>query len=150
VTLARFTGSVVRLAGRIGRGARALQAVTAVGGATAAASLAVSGALTAALTTNRARDDDRAVSLHRRAFLAGGVTHGVGFGLLVGGLGLAGTRTGVLPRGVARAAAVSAVCGLLTPLCLVAEPAGWFLPVGRFCGLAVTGTAAVRLARGGQ
>jgi hypothetical protein len=148
LTLGRFTASVVRLAGRSGRGSRALQGTAAVGGATAAASLAASGLLTAALTTDRARDDERAVALHRRAFLAGGVAHGVGYGLLVGVLGLAGARTGVLPRGLVRTAVVSAVCGLLSPLYLVAEPAAWFIPLGRFSGLAVTGTAAVRLARG--
>lgn len=148
VTLGRFTASVVRLAGRSGGGARALQAGAALGGATAVASLATSGMLTAALTTGRARDDDAAVRLHRRAFLAGGVAHGVGYGLLVGALGVAGGRTGVLPRGVVRAALVSAACGLAAPLYLVAEPAAWLIPIGRLSGLVVAGTAAVRLARG--
>ena len=46
------------------------------------------------LTTDRAADDDRTVALHRRAFLAGGVAHAVGYGLLVGALGVAGERTG--------------------------------------------------------
>jgi len=149
-TLGRFTASVVRLAGSAGPGSRRLQAAAAVGGATAAASLAASGLCTAALTTDRAADDDRALALHRRAFLAGGVVHGAGFGLLVGALGVAGRRTGVLPRGVVRTALGSAAAGLLAPLYLVAEPAAWFIPAGRFSGLVVTAIAGVRLARGAR
>jgi hypothetical protein len=148
ITLARFTASVAQLAARAGRGSGALRAATIVGGATAVGSLAASSMFTAALTTDRALDDDQAVALHRHAFLAGGVAHGVGFGLLVGALGLAGRRTGVLPPPMARAALGSAAAGLLSPLYLVAEPAAWFIPAGRFSGLLVTGVAAVRLARG--
>jgi hypothetical protein len=147
-TLGRFTVSVVRLAGRAGPGARALQVAAGVGGGAAVVSLAASGALTAALTTDRAEDDGTAVTLHRRAFLAGGVAHGVGYGLLVGALGLAGGRTGVLPAGLARTGLGSAAAGLLAPLYLVAEPAALTIPVGRFSGLVVSGVAAVRLARG--
>jgi len=146
--LGRFAVSVVRLAGAAGPGSRGLRTAAAAGGATAVASLAASGLCTAALTTDRAESDERAVALHRRAFLAGGVVHGAGFGLLVGALGVAGGRTGVLPRGVARAAVGSAAAGLLAPLYLVAESAAWFIPAGRFSGLLVTGFAGVRLARG--
>jgi hypothetical protein len=146
--LGRFTASVVRLAGVPGRDSRALRAAAAVGGATAATTLATSGLLTAALTTDRAADDDRAVALHRRAFLAGGVAHGVGYGLLVGALGMAGERTGVLPRAWARVAVGSAAANLLTPLYLVAEPAAVVIPVGRFSGLVVQTVAGLRMARG--
>jgi hypothetical protein len=110
--------------------------------------LAASAALTAALTTDLAQADERAVAMHRRAFLAGGVAHGAGFGLLVGALGIAGRRTGVLPTGVARLAAGSAVAGVLSPLYLVAEPAAWLIPIGRFSGLVVTSVAGVRMSRG--
>jgi hypothetical protein len=146
--LSRFTASVVRLAGASGTGSRALPAAAAVGGATAATTLATSGLLTAALTTDRAADDDRAVSLHRRAFLAGGVAHGVGYGLLVGALGIAGARTGVLSPVWARVAMGSAGANLLTPLYLVAEPAAVVIPAGRFSGLVVQTIAGVRMARG--
>jgi hypothetical protein len=146
--LGRFTVSVVRLAGASDRDSRTLQTMAAVGGSAAAATLAASGLLTAALTTDRAADDDRAVALHRRAFLAGGVAHGVGYGLLVGALGMAGERTGVLPRGVARVALGSAAANLMTPLYLVAEPAAVFIPAGRFSGLVVQSVAGVRMARG--
>ena len=78
VTLGRFAASVVQLAGSAGRGSRALQAAAAIGGATAVASLAGSGLLTAALTRKDAGSDAETVALHRRAFLSGGVVHGVG------------------------------------------------------------------------
>jgi hypothetical protein len=146
-TLGRFAVSVARLAGAAGPGAGALRATAAVGGATAVVSLATSAVLTAALTTDRAESDDRAIAMHRRAFLAGGVAHGVGYGLLVGALGIAGRRTGVLPDGLARVAAASALAGLLSPLYLVTEPAAWLIPVGRFSGLVVTSVAGVRMAR---
>jgi hypothetical protein len=97
--LGRFTVSVVRLAGGSGRHSRGLQTVAAAGGAIAAATLTASGLLTAALTTERSADDDRAVALHRRAFLAGGVAHGVGYGLLIGALGVAGDAPRVGSRG---------------------------------------------------
>jgi len=146
-TLGRFAVSVARLAGAAGPGAgAALRATAAVGGATAVASLATSAVLTAALTTDRAESDGRAVAMHRRAFLAGGVAHGVGYGLLVGALGIAGRRTGVLPDGLARVAAGSALAGLLSPLYLVTEPAAWLIPVGRFSGLVVTSVGGVRMA----
>jgi hypothetical protein len=125
-----------------------VRAAAAVGGATAAVTLATSGLLTAALTTDRAADDDRAVALHRRAFLAGGVAHGVGYGLLVAALGMAGERTGVLPRVWARVAMGSAGANLLTPLYLVAEPAAVVIPAGRFSGLVLQTVAGLRMARG--
>ena len=146
--LGRFTASVVRLAGASGSGSPALRIAAAVGGTTAAATLATSGLLTAALTTDRAADDDRAVTLHRRAFLAGGVAHGVGYGLLVGALGMAGQRTGVLPGAWARVAMGSAGANMLAPLYLVAEPAAVAIPAGRFSGLVVQTVAGVRMARG--
>jgi len=83
--------------------------------------------------------------LHRRAFVAGGPVHGAGFGVLVGALGLAGLRTGALPRPLAITALASAAAGLLSPLYFVMEPAAWFIPAGRFSGLLVSGIAGARL-----
>ena len=143
-SLVAFTRSVVRLAGRSGRSARRLQAAAAAGGAIAAASLAFSGASAAALARG-GRDDRGTMALHRRAFLAGGPTHGVGFGLLVGSLGLAGLRGGELPRALALGAVSAAVPNLLAPLYLLAEPFGWLIPAGRFPGLVVSGIAGARL-----
>jgi len=81
------------------------------------------------------------------AFLAGGPVHGAGFGVLVGALGLAGRRTGTLPEAPTTAALAAAVPNAVSPLYLVAEPAGWLIPIGRFPGLVISGVAGVRLAR---
>jgi hypothetical protein len=147
LTLARFTATAVRLAGHAAPHRRVLQGASLLGGATAAGSLAASAGYSAALTTSRADDDTRARTLHRRAFLAGGVVHGAGFGLLVGALGLAGQRTNLLGAPLVRTAIGAAAAGLLSPLYLAAEPAAWFIPAGRFFGLLVTGIAGTRLTR---
>jgi hypothetical protein len=80
-------------------------------------------------------------------FAAGGPVHGAGFGVLVGALGLAGLRTGELPRPLAIAGLVSATAGLLSPLYFVTDHAVWFIPGGRFSGLLVSGIAGTLLAR---
>jgi hypothetical protein len=146
VALVRFTASVARLAGRTGRGSRMLQAAAVAGGGLAAVSLATASVCAAALTGRQGRDKSGAAALARRGFVAGGPVHAVGFGFLVGALGLAGLRTGELPRPLSIAGLASAGTSLLSPLYFVAEPAGWFIPVGRFSGLLVSGIAGVRLA----
>jgi hypothetical protein len=67
--------------------------------------------------------------------------------VLTGVLALAGLRTGELPRPVAITGLVSAVSGLLSPLYFLEEQAGWFIPVGRFSGLLVSGISGVRIGR---
>jgi hypothetical protein len=146
-SLAGFTRAVARLAGRSGRGARELRAAALAGGGIAAASLTVSGLSVAALARG-GRDDRETLALHRRAFLAGGPAHGVGFGLLLGALGLAGHDGGELPRPLATAAVAVAVPNLLAPLYLLAEPFGWLIPIGRFPGLVISAIAGTRLGRG--
>jgi hypothetical protein len=146
-SLARFTVLVARLAARSGQGSRGLRAAALAGGGLAAASLATSGLCTLALSGRWGKDDDSAARLARRAFAAGGPIHGVGFGVLTGALALAGLRTGELPRPVAITGLVSAASSLLSPLYFVKEQAGWFIPVGRFSGLLVSGIAGVRLGR---
>jgi hypothetical protein len=141
-SLARFAVSVARLAARSGRGSRGLQAA-----ALAAASLATSALLSAALTGRRGEQDASAAALHRLMFAAGGPVHGAGYGVLVGSLGLAGLRTGELPRPLAQAGLASAAAGSLSPLYFAWKPAAWFIPAGRFSGLLVSGIAGVRLAR---
>ena len=148
-SLARFTVSVARLAARSGQGSRGLRAAALAGGGLDVASLATSGLCTLALSGRWGRDDDSAARLARRAFAAGGPIHGVGFGVLTGALALAGLRTGELPRPVAITGLVSAASSLLSPLYFVKEQAGWFIPVGRFSGLLVSGIAGVRLGRSG-
>jgi hypothetical protein len=146
-SLVQFTASVVRLAGRSGRGARALQAAAVAGGGLAAGSLAAAAGYAAALTGPAGDSDAGAATLARRAFVAGGPVHTAAFGVLVGALGLAGLRGGELPRPLAIAGLASAAVSVASPLYFVAEPAGWLIPVGRFSGLVVSGVAAVRLAR---
>ncbi len=148
VALARFTASAAHLAGRAGRGSRVLQTAAVAGGAVAAASLAASAACAAALSGPWGRREASAAALVRREFLAGGVIHTPAFGILLGALGLAGLRTGELPRPVAITALASASACLLSPLYFVAEPLAWFIPAGRFPGLIVSGIAGVQLARG--
>lgn len=147
LALARFTGTIVALARESGPHRRALQAAALVGGSTAALSLTASAGYAAALTTARADDAAHALTMHRRAFLAGGVVHGAGFGLLVGALGIAGGRSGLLGGALVRTALGAAGAGLLSPLYLAAAPAAWFIPAGRFPGLLVAGIAGSRLAR---
>src|SRR5947207_11278609 len=149
VALARFTASVARLAGRTGRGSRALQTAAIAGGAVAAASLAASAACTAALSGRWGRRDS-AAAVARRGFVAGGVIHSPAFGIMLGTLGLAGLRTGELPRPVVVTALASASASLLAPLYLVAEPMAWFIPAGRFPGLVATSVAGAQLARGAR
>jgi hypothetical protein len=145
--LVRFTASVAKLAGRAGLPPPARAAAVA-GGGLAAASLATSAVTHTTLTLlEEEEDDDRAAALARRAFVAGGPVHGVGFGVLTGVLALAGLRAGELPQPVAIAGLASAALGVLSPLYFVWEPAGWLIPAGRFSGLLVSGIAGIRLAR---
>jgi hypothetical protein len=141
--LGRFTASVARLAGA----SVALRAAAVAGGGLATASLATAGLCAAALSSGAADDEACAVTLHRRAFLAGGPVHGLGFGVLLGALGLAGRRTGELPSALTTAALAAAVPNILSPLYFVAESAGWLIPIGRFPGLVIAGIAGGRLAR---
>jgi Domain of unknown function (DUF4386) len=146
-SLARFTVSVTRLAARSGDQSRRLQAAAVGGGALASASLATSVVCAAALSGSRGRRKSSAATLHRTSFQAGGPIHGAGFGLLCGALGLAGLRTGELPRPLAITALAAAVPGLLSPLYFVARTAGWLIPAGRFPGLIASGIAGVKLAQ---
>lgn len=143
--LARFGATVARVGE--GRSPPWLRTTTTAAGATAAASLAVSALTSLALTRDPARSDAELVALHRRLFIAGGPVHTAAFGALVGCVGLAGRHTGRLPPALTTAALASAAAGGLSPLGLLAEPAMWLIPAGRFSGLVVCGVAGVRLSR---
>lgn len=145
--LAPFTASVIRLTRRAAPTSRAGPAAAAIAGTAAVSSLTASGLYAAALTTTRSDSDAAAIAMHRRAFLAGGVAHGVGFGLLVGVIGLAGQRTGDIPPAAGKLAIGSAIAGMLTPLYLVNQSLAWLIPASRFTGLIVTGLTAIRLSR---
>jgi mannose-6-phosphate isomerase-like protein (cupin superfamily) len=145
--LARFAVSVGRLARESGARSRQLRATTSAAGGLAAVSLATSALTSLALTGRARRSDAAVVALHRRAFIAGGPVHTASFGAFVGCLALAGRRTGGLPRPLTTAGFASAAGGAMAPLGLVAEPAVWLIPAGRFSGLVVCGIAGVGLSR---
>jgi hypothetical protein len=149
-SLAVFSVSVARLAGRAGPRSRVLQVMAIAGGALASVSLAASATAAAALTTGPGRDEDRARSLHRFVFAAGGPVHGAGLALLLGALGLAGRRTGALPRPLTTAALVSAGVDALAPVVLAVPKAALVIPAGRFPTFVVLGISGVRLARGAE
>jgi hypothetical protein len=146
--LAVFWASVARLAGHADRGSRTLQAVAIAGGALASLSLAASPTAATALTGRPGQDEQRARSLHRFVFAAGGPVHGAGLALLLGALGVAGRRTGALPRPLTTAALVSAGVDALAPVVLAVPKAALVVPAGRFPTFIVLGIGGVRLARG--
>jgi hypothetical protein len=147
-SLALFSASVARLAGRAARGSGTLRAMAIAGGALASLSLAVSAATAAALTAGPGRDEDRARSLHRFVFAVGGPVHGAGLALLLGALGLAGRRTGALPQPLTTAALAAAGVDALAPFVLAIPKAALVVPAGRFPTFIVLGISGVRLARG--
>jgi len=147
-SLAVFSVSVARLAGRGRRGSRALQSMAIAGGALASLSLAASAMAAAALTAGPGRDENRARSLHRFVFAAGGPVHGAGLAMLLGALGVAGRRTGTLPRPLTTAALASAGVDALAPVVLAVPKAALVVPAGRFPTFIVLGISGARLARG--
>jgi hypothetical protein len=145
-SLAVFSRSVAQLASRAG--SRTLKAAAIAGGTLASASLAASATAAAALTTDIGQNEDRAKSLHRFLFAAGGPVHGGGLALLLGALGLAGLRTGTLPRPLAIAALAAAGVNALAPLVLAVPKAALIIPAGRFPTFVILGIAGFRLDRG--
>jgi hypothetical protein len=146
-SLATFSRSVAQLAGRAGGGSRMLRAAAIAGGALASLSLAASATAAAALTDGPGRDKERARLLHQFLFRAGGPVHGAGLALLLSALGLAGLRTGALPRPLAIAALAAAGVDALAPVVLLLPKAALMIPAGRFPSLVVMGISGVRLAR---
>ena len=74
--------------------------------------------------------------------------HGGGLALLLSALGLAGLRTGALPRPLAIAALAAAAVDALAPLVLALPRAALVIPAGRFPSFVIMGIAGYRLARG--
>lgn len=146
--LARFTRSVARMARRAN--SKPLEVAAVASGGWSVVTLA-NAAITHARLTGKAKDDDEtAVRLARRVFVSGGPVHGLGFGVLMAALALAGKKTGELPKPVVVAGLVSAGSSLASPLYFLWEDAGWLIPIGRFSGYIVSGIAGVRLALGGK
>lgn len=74
--------------------------------------------------------------------------HGAGLALLLGALGVAGRRSGALPRPLTTAALASAGVDALAPVVLAVPRAALVVPAGRFPTFIVLGISGVRLARG--
>jgi hypothetical protein len=146
-SLAVFSRSVAQLAGDAGRGSKTLKVAAIAGGTLASASLAASATAAATLTAGPGRHKDRANSLHRFLFAAGGPVHGGGLALLLGALGLAGLRTSALPHPLAVAALAAAGVNGLAPLVLAVPKAALVIPAGRFPSFVILGIAGFRLAR---
>jgi hypothetical protein len=135
-----------RVAG-LGRGSVGTRAAALVGGATATTALITAASRAATLADGSAKTPEQRIQVHRTVFTAGGVVHGVGFGLLLAALGAAGRQSGQLSPPLANAATLTAVPNLLTPLYFRWPALVWLIPGGRMPGLIVTALAGARLAR---
>lgn len=142
--LARFALTIHELTGQQGQPAARL--TNAVGAGLAVTALATSAVTTARLRGPERHDARAAATLARRAFVAGGPVHGVGFGLMTAALVTAGHRRGVLGDRVAATGAAAAAAGVLSPSYFAAEPLGWLIPIGRFGGLALAAFTGPRIA----
>jgi len=147
-SLGTFASSVARLARRSGPGSGALQAAAIAGGALSVATLGLSALTSLRLTQGQADDPETALRLHRRVFLTGGPLHGPAIGLLTGALGLAGLRTGALPRWLSTASLAAAAAGMLAPSSIKTDSTVLLIPASRFAGLLFAGIAGGMLARG--
>ncbi len=145
-SLARFTGAVSRLARRSGKGSGFLRTAAVAGGTLAVATQTV-GALATGLATSKDNHPQTIKDLRQVSYLVGGPVHGVGYGLLSGALGIAGLRTGELPKPVAIASLVAAPIGILGPVAMLKKEAMMALPIAHMLSLLVSGAAGVQLAR---
>jgi hypothetical protein len=113
-------------------------------GVIAAVFLLISGMCSVALVSDGV-SGDALRALHALAFVSGGAMHVLFLGILVG----AGTTAlaGSAPRGIVVLGWVSAVLSLAAIASLVARPAVFLLPLGRFTGIAWIVATAIWLAR---
>lgn len=116
------------------------------GGAIAATSLAISGALAVFQTTGAMVEAPTVSRAHRAAFAAGGPVHGVGFAALTLVLAAASRRAGLITAPWLWLAMGAAAAGGASPAYFLSRPFGWLIPLGRMPGLVVAATAGVRLA----
>jgi hypothetical protein len=147
LALGGFAAAVAKLAGRAGNEASAIRIAAAVGGALSVVTLTASALTSLRLAEGEADDPNSALRLHKRMFVTGGPLHGPAIGLLMLALGLAGRRTGALPRSLSRAALATAAAGLLAPISLKVERAVLLIPASRFPGLLISGIAGAMLSR---
>jgi hypothetical protein len=108
-----------------------------IGGAVAAAMLALAGLSTLALTRSHVADSGAVVrALSAFTFAVGGPGFVVFAGLLVAGISIAGLLSGVLPRWLGRSGIVLAAVCELASLSVGFDALDVLLPIGRFGGLA--------------
>lgn len=108
-----------------------------VGGALAAAMLAVSGLVGWVVARPEVIAEPGVVrALHDLTFATGGVGHVVFLGLLVAGLAVPGLLAGLLPRGLAFTGLSIAAVAELATLTLLLPGAAVLVPAGRFTALA--------------
>jgi hypothetical protein len=143
--LARFTGTVARLAARSTPGSRLLPATALVSGAASVAALTTSAATHAWLTLPHHRDDETTAKLARRMFYAGGPIHAVPYAVFTAVLATSARRTRLFGPGAATAGLASAATGILSPLYFRWENAAWLIPISRFSGYVTAGIAGIRL-----
>jgi hypothetical protein len=125
---------------------RWVRVANAIGGGSAAAALSLSAITTARLRRADRMAVDESVALSRRAFVAGGPAHGVGFGVMTAALTAAGSSNGALGSRLTGLGIVASVAGILCPSYFAAETAGWLIPIGRFSGLALLAIGGKKLA----
>ncbi|MEU0092447.1 hypothetical protein [Kribbella sp. NPDC006257] len=106
----------------------------------------LAGSATLAVTLADRMAVDESVALSRRAFVAGGPAHGLGFGVMTAALTAAGSGNGALGPQLTGLGIVASVAGILCPSYFAAETAGWLIPIGRFSGLALLAIGGKKLA----
>lgn len=99
------------------------------------------------MTVRHDDPDDIVVARSRRVFALGGPVHGVVYGLFTGIVAVTAQRARLLGRHGRTLGLASAAAGILSPLYFRWETAGWFIPVGRFSGYAISSVVGRRLAR---
>jgi hypothetical protein len=117
-----------------------------IGGALAAAFLAISGLVSWALAQPAVPASAPLVrALCALSFAAGGPGSVVPLGLLIAGLAVPAAFGALLPRWLAATGLILAVAAEFSSLCLLADGFAYLLPVARFGGLAWLITAGVLL-----
>lgn len=135
---------------RAKEGGPRVRVVNAVGTTVAVLALGTSAVTTARLRGPERHDARQAARLSRRAFVAGGPVHGVGFGLMTAAIGMLARRHELVGNTTHRLAVTSSAAGLVSPAYFAAEPLGWLIPIGRFTGLGVAAVVGPRLAQAGR
>jgi hypothetical protein len=134
IPLGIFTGTVVSQLRFLGVRAAGTY-IALFGGLMASGSLVLSGLFTWTLSLPEvaaAAGTTRAI--HFLAFLFGGVTFAVGFGLLAAGVSITSAFARKLPRWIVVLGLVIAIAGEFSTFSLIAYPFNFLIPIARFGG----------------